>query len=612
MLASALAGVLIAAVLVVNATSGAGWSFIGFNTQRTDLLTHTVRREKLQLTIVERGALESAENRDVVCRVKAGTKNSTIATSIKWVIDDGTLVKAGQRIVELDDSGLQEQLKTQKIAVDQARANWIQADENYKIVASQNESDIAAAEVALELAILDLEMYKDGEYLQTKRDIDGRRMMARSDLEMWEERSAWSERMSRPGRRYVTSAQAEADRARTSSANIALKKVDEEMRVLERYAAQRRIKELESKITEARRALDRVKKQAVAKLAQEEANRAAKQSIYHQEGSRYREIEDEIRKCMIYSQQPGLVVYVVPEQSRFGSGAQQSIVAQGEPVREGQKLMRIPDLTKMVVNTRVHEAMISRVRGEKWERTGFSDCVQAALFVAPDPLSSLATQVAFNHIHQDFSDEYHKLEQRLISEGQTAQVRVDSFPGRVFRGHVTLVATVASQADWMSSDVKVYQTMVAIDEAVEGLRPGMSAQVTIYTDARAEDVVAVPIQAIVGAADLGKKRKCFVMTPHGPEEREVVIGISNETMAEVKSGLEEGEVVVLNPRVLVNPKEKVYDAPASGGKGKGKSAGEKGEKGGGEKGGGGEGWKQKRPEGKGPPAENGNGNGKAP
>ena len=43
------------------------------------------------------------------------------------------------------------------------------------------------------------------------------------------------------------------------------------------------------------------------------------------------------------------MIYYVPEQTRMGSGSTQSIVAQGEPVREGQKLMRIPDLTKMMV-----------------------------------------------------------------------------------------------------------------------------------------------------------------------------------------------------------------------------------------------------------------------
>jgi hypothetical protein len=55
-----------------------------------DGLTYTVKKEVLRLTIVERGNLESAENSDITCRVKAKTQGGTIASTIKWVIDDGT------------------------------------------------------------------------------------------------------------------------------------------------------------------------------------------------------------------------------------------------------------------------------------------------------------------------------------------------------------------------------------------------------------------------------------------------------------------------------------------------------------------------------------------
>src|SRR5262249_24169777 len=144
---------------------------------------------------------------------------------IKWVIDDGTYVSEGDKVVELDDSGLWEDLKKQKIAVDQAEANWIQAEETCKIVDSQNRSDIETAKLQIKLAEIDLTKYIEAEYQQTKSEIEGRQMMARSDLKMWEERASWSERMSRPGRRYVTAAQAQAEIARKASAEIALQKV---------------------------------------------------------------------------------------------------------------------------------------------------------------------------------------------------------------------------------------------------------------------------------------------------------------------------------------------------------------------------------------------------
>src|SRR5262249_21385015 len=143
---------------------------------------------------------------------------------------------------------------------------------------------------------------------------------------------------------------------------------------------------LQGAIDEALRAVDRVRKQAKAKEVTADADRKSKRSVYEQERTRMIENQEEIRKCTIYAPQDGLVVYFMPEQARFGSGSQQSTIAQGEPVREGQKLMRIPNLTKMVVNTRVHEAMISKVRGEVWRKTGFGEAVQASLTIGRDPL----------------------------------------------------------------------------------------------------------------------------------------------------------------------------------------------------------------------------------
>lgn len=133
---------------------------------------------------------------------------------------------------------------------------------------------------------------------------------------------------------------------------------------------------------------------------------------------------NEIAKCKIYAPQDGMVVYFVPEQARMGGGSQQSIVAQGEPVREGQKLMQIPDLKHMLVNTKVHEAMVGRV-----------------------------------HL------------------GQQAFVRIESFPDKLLRGEVEFVANQPAQQDFFAADVKVYTTKVKINPAdIEGmnLKPGMA------------------------------------------------------------------------------------------------------------------------------------------
>jgi hypothetical protein len=169
-----------------------------------------------------------------------------------------------------------------------------------------------------------------------------------------------------------------------------------------------------------------------------------------------------------------------------------------------------------------------------------------------------------------------------------ATIRIDAFSDRgTLQGHVKSVATVAAKQDWNSSDVKVYQTMVAIDESLEGLKPDMSAEVTIHVEGTGENVLTVPVQAVIGGAEMGPKRTVFVMGPDGPQQRDVLLGLSNDRMVEVKEGLKEGDVVVLNPRALLGERAKTRQAAeerggggGGEGKGKGKGRGGKGRSGG--------------------------------
>jgi multidrug efflux pump subunit AcrA (membrane-fusion protein) len=512
---------------------------------RTDLVWHTVAYEPLQMTVFERGALESANNQDVVCRVKAGTKGSTLSTTIKWVIDDGTPVHRGQLLVELDDSGLQDQLKQQRILLDTAQSAWLQAEEQYKIDISQNESNISQARIALLLAELDLEAYTDGKYPQDLKDIEGRMKMAQSDRDQQLERAAWAEREVKKG--YFTANQAAAELAHLQALEVTLSNAEEELRVLTHHTRRRTEAELRTKLEEARRALDRARQRAAAREMQSRTDRLMKRSNYLTEKAKYEEVEQEIHHCRVYAPQDGLAVHFLPDQARYGSGSKQSAVAQGEPVSEGQCLMRIPDLRHMLVYTRVQEARVSRVKGERWQPTGFSDCLRAGLLLTFDPATQLLASYAFDAMRDRFRDR----DRVLVYPGQKAWVRVEAFPDRVLHGHVRSVASIAGKMDWLVADVKTYQTIVAIDDEVEVLRPDMGAEVTILLDEHVEHGLAVPLQAVFESGESDRTCRCFVCNEEGqPEERAIEVGLRNDMMAEVRSGLQEGDRVVLNPGTL--------------------------------------------------------------
>jgi multidrug resistance efflux pump len=505
LMAGATLGVLTIATGLLFALGGASW----FRSARGDLITHKVKKGNLPLTIVEKGTLESASNVDIFCRVKTGSAGSAGLPQIKEVIPDGTHVNKGDLLVDIEATRFEDQLKQQKIQVDSADSLRIQAEENYKITLIENQSLIRTAQIAIDLAELDLKKYLEGEYLQTLKDIEGRTQMAESDLVMWQDRAAWSERMVRLG--YLTLSQAQSERSRMASATIALDRVREERRVLNEFTFRRTKVQLESAVEEAKRNLRKVEAQARSNEKKTETEWKTRESIYQQELAKYKEIEGEIAKCKIYAPQDGLVVYHIPESSsRSSGGGPRSMIAQGESVWEGQKLMRIPDLKNMQVNVRVHEAMVSRVK-----------------------------------------------------PGQMAMIRVDAFANThpPLKGRVKWVANVSAKSDgWSSStDVKVYPTIVTIEneENCPDLRPDMSAEVTVHTEHELKDVLIVPTQAILTTVESGKLiRKCYVKTDKGEEERELVLGLSNDTHAHVKEGLQEGEEVVLNPRVLLGEKER--------------------------------------------------------
>jgi HlyD family secretion protein len=594
--------------------AGAGYTFMTYFRGGRDPFTGptwTVKKEKLLVNIIERGSLESAENSDIIVRVKAGSKST--ASIIKWVVEDGTRVNAGDRIVELDDSAYQDQLKTLRNTVQKSYSEWIEAKTNCTIQEIQNEIDIKSAEVVRDLKELDLKKYVGHDagtkvikietrpvlqrylnnvfdtdvnealvgalvipavpflpsefeldvrkessrasdkftsgFLQTMSDLQGKIETARSDKETWLDRASWSQRMVKKG--YYSRSQAEGDQSRLASAEISLRKVQGDLDIYMKFDLEKSATLMWSDLKEAERALKKVVKQADLKMEKAYSDEASKRSIYDQELDRLRDLEKDEKWYRMVSPQDGMVVYYVPEQSRSGSGSQQSVVAQGEPVREGQKLMRIPNLNRMMVNARVHEAMVSKLRGEVSKPTGYTDMLRSTFTLGRHDIFGIASYYgALEEVREKWKDK----DQHILFPGHKARIRVDAYPGKSYQGHVKTVATVASQAEFFSSDVKVYQTMVSIEGSLEeeNLRPGMSAEVTITASETSEPVLVIPIQAVLGNLSMGENRKCYVLDAAGyPQLRDIVVGLSSDKFVEVKSGVQEGEKVVINPRGLI-------------------------------------------------------------
>ncbi|HZX20815.1 MAG TPA: efflux RND transporter periplasmic adaptor subunit, partial [Clostridia bacterium] len=135
-----------------------------------------------------------------------------------------------------------------------------------------------------------------------------------------------------------------------------------------------------------------------------------------------------------------------------------------------------------------------------------------------------------------------------IKQGSKVEVTVDALPGEIYEGEVKTVSTMGQSQDGIS------RFAVYID--VKGgsqLRPGMQANA--YIDAgSAEDVLLIPIEAIF--QEENKHKVEILEAGNKTQVVNVELGLMNDRYAEVKSGLEEGDMVITGSSRDLMPSEK--------------------------------------------------------
>jgi multidrug efflux pump subunit AcrA (membrane-fusion protein) len=135
-----------------------------------------------------------------------------------------------------------------------------------------------------------------------------------------------------------------------------------------------------------------------------------------------------------------------------------------------------------------------------------------------------------------------------IRVGQPVRVRVEGLPGRVLEGHVKSVDQLALEPKrwWLSRDIRNFSAVIAIHNAPRGVLPGMNAEVAIDCDVRPSALV-VPSTAVTYEQGRGF---VYVLDQERLERRVVDVAPGDEWDVEVRSGLTEGEVVILDAESL--------------------------------------------------------------
>lgn len=124
-----------------------------------------------------------------------------------------------------------------------------------------------------------------------------------------------------------------------------------------------------------------------------------------------------------------------------------------------------------------------------------------------------------------------------VQAGHETEIVFDLLPDDIFTGTVTLVYPVLDT----SSNSSLVHATVRLDEVIESNLPsGTSAAVDVI-GGRAEDAVLVPVEALHKTSS--GEYTVFVMENGKPRLRSIEVGLQDLTYAEVKSGLQVGDIV---------------------------------------------------------------------
>lgn len=137
---------------------------------------------------------------------------------------------------------------------------------------------------------------------------------------------------------------------------------------------------------------------------------------------------------------------------------------------------------------------------------------------------------------------------RKVKPNQEVQIGLDAFPDKTLTGKVIEVANVGEQRP--NSDSKVFEVTILIHETDSILRPSMTTSNTILTQ-EIPDCLYVPLEALHTQGDSIN----YIIEDDGSgfKKKEVMIGSTNDQLAVILQGTEEGNVVALNePEHLKN------------------------------------------------------------
>jgi RND family efflux transporter MFP subunit len=356
-----------------------------------------------------------------------------VEVKILWLVEEGTLVGRGQKLIQFDPAPFQKELDTAR-----ARAQELGGE---------------ADQGRLAVAALGLRMTGDLEEKRSSADRSERELStlvnttaplttqeSANDVEM-RERLLQEAQTKLDGlepfvaQGYVSQEEYRTAVTRRDQASADLKLARARYAALVRETNPDLIRRKSEETQAFRQSLTLQAQRGQVEKAQAEAAARVSQARLSEANRQIGEAEKKIAACTVVARAPGLAVH----SEVFDKGGERRKIRVGDAVWGGTTVVTLPDLSHMQVEGRVPESEI-----------------------------------------------------HLLTPGQRVKVRLDAFPRLELTGALKSIGSVSASE---KNESRTFPVTVAVDEADPRFRPGMIARCWVSCG-KLENVVALPVEAV--------------------------------------------------------------------------------------------------------------------
>lgn len=429
------------------------------------------------ITVPTSGELSAKEQVTIHNKLESGAV-------IIELVDEGSQVAEGDVLLRLNDEAIKNKIQEAELSVTSAKNNLDTSKSSLVIAGKKRDSELAAKQLAIDLAGLALKAWKEGDVVARRQQLSLAVQTAEKDYQRLFKKHESSVKLYE--KKFLSKDELDRDEISLLNAEATYKKAKLDVEVYENYTYKQEEQQKNSSLQQAIDELDRAEERLASELNNLQATVDARTNQLGSQIEKLEKRKSQLKMCVVTSPASGMVVYATSVGDRRDEGEPMKV---GKGLYRNELVMMIPDITNMIARVKVNEALSG-----------------------------------------------------LVKKGQTATITCDAYPDDVFDGEVLSVGVLAEGGGWRDPNRRDYTVEIKIVSAgnVE-LKPSMRCSADIFVE-DVTDVLYVPIHAIHRT---GKVVWVWMNRGNGYGQHPVSLGRFSDSYAEIIDGVTVGDLVLL-------------------------------------------------------------------